>query len=57
MKKGDPMVVMPKTAILSETIRGVLPIGLRDRAARLFGVHKSMESFTGRPAAEESDTR
>lgn len=57
MKKGEPMVVMPKTAILSETIRGVLPIGLRDRAARLFGVHKSMEAFTGRPAAEESETR
>ena len=56
MKHGDPMVVMPKTAILSETIKGILPIRLRDRAAGILGVHKSMESFTGRPAAKESDT-
>ncbi len=57
MKHGDAMVVMPKTVLLSEMAKGILPTGLRDRAAGLLGVHKSMESFTGRPAAKESDTR
>ncbi len=57
MKHGDAMVVMPKTVLLSEMAKGILPTGLRDRAAGLLGVHKSMESFTGRPAAKESETR
>ena len=57
MKDGDPMVVMPKTVLLSEMAKGILPTGLRDKAAELLGVHKSMESFTGRPAAQESETR
>lgn len=56
MKHGDAMVVMPKTVLLSEMAKGILPTGLRDRAAGLLGVHKTMESFTGRPAAKESDT-
>lgn len=57
MKHGDAMVVMPRTVLLSEMVKGILPIGLRDRAAGLLGVHKTMESFTGRPAAQESETR
>jgi len=57
MKTGKPRVVMPKSVQLSEMAKGVLPTGLRDRAADLLGVHKSMESFTGRPAAKESETK
>jgi all-trans-retinol dehydrogenase (NAD+) len=50
MKKGSPLVVMPKTVLLNETIKGVLPLPLRDfLGGKVFGVHKTMEEFTGRP--------
>jgi all-trans-retinol dehydrogenase (NAD+) len=49
MKKGAPFVVLPKTVLLSESIKGLMPTPLRDfLGGRVFGVHKTMEEFTGR---------
>ncbi len=49
MLKGTPFVVMPKTVLLNETIKGLVPLPLRDMlVGRVFGVHKTMENFTGR---------
>lgn len=49
MKKGVPFVVLPKTVLLSESIKGLMPTPLRDfLGGRVFGVHKTMEDFTGR---------
>ncbi|GGC65726.1 SDR family oxidoreductase [Hoyosella rhizosphaerae] len=50
MKKGAPFVIMPKTVLLSEAFKGLLPTGVRDFVAgRVLGVYKTMEDFTGRP--------
>lgn len=46
---GRPFVVMPKTVQLSEMLKGVVPIGVRDFIAdHVIGVYHSMEEFTGR---------
>lgn len=48
MKKGRPMLVMPKTVLLNETIKGVLPTPFRDfLGGKIFGVHKTMDEFKG----------
>ncbi|TSE00058.1 SDR family oxidoreductase [Skermania sp. ID1734] len=52
MKKGAPFVVLPKTVVLSEVFKGILPTGVRDFVAgRVLGVYKTMEDFTGRASA------
>ncbi len=49
MRKGKPLLVMPKTVLLGEAMKGVLPLPVRDFVAgRLIGVHRTMEDFTGR---------
>ena len=49
MKKGAPFVVLPKTVLLSEVFKGILPTNVRDFVAgRVLGVYKTMEDFTGR---------
>jgi all-trans-retinol dehydrogenase (NAD+) len=49
MKKGTPFVILPKTVILSEAFKGIVPISVRDFVAgRILGVYKTMEDFTGR---------
>jgi all-trans-retinol dehydrogenase (NAD+) len=49
MLAGRPFVVLPKTVVLSEVLKGVLPIGVRDFIAdRVIGVYHTMEDFTGR---------
>ncbi|KAA0022118.1 SDR family oxidoreductase [Antrihabitans cavernicola] len=49
MKKGTPFVVLPKTVLLSEAFKGILPTGVRDFVAgRVLGVYKTMDDFTGR---------
>ena len=49
MRKGKPMLVLPKGVLLGETMKGVLPLPARDLiAGRLIGVHRTMEDFTGR---------
>ena len=46
---GAPFVVMPKAVQLSEMLKGVVPIGVRDFIAdHVIGVYHSMEDFTGR---------
>ncbi|AEF42371.1 SDR family oxidoreductase [Hoyosella subflava] len=49
MKKGAPFVILPKTVLLSEAFKGILPTSIRDFVAgRVLGVYKTMEHFTGR---------
>ncbi|WP_368661570.1 SDR family NAD(P)-dependent oxidoreductase [Streptomyces sp. NA04227] len=49
MKKGDAFVVLPRTVLLNEVAKGLLPVGLRDFViGRVFGVHRTMENFSGR---------
>ena len=52
MLAGSPFVVLPKTVMLSEVLKGVIPIGLRDFIAEhVIGVYHTMEDFTGRAPA------
>lgn len=49
MLHGQPLLVMPKTVLLSETVKGVLPIGIRDFVAdKVLGIYHTMDDFTGR---------
>jgi short-subunit dehydrogenase len=49
MLAGRSFVVLPKTVMLSEMLKGVLPIDVRDFIAdRVFGVYHTMDDFTGR---------
>ena len=52
MKKGAAFVIMPKTVLLNESIKGQVPTPLRDLlVGRVFGVHKTMDEFKGRPGS------
>ncbi len=45
---GRSFVIMPKTVQLSEMLKGVVPIGVRDFIAdHVIGVYHSMDDFTG----------
>ncbi len=49
MRKGRPILVLPKSVLLGEAMKGVLPVPVRDLVAgRIFGVHSTMDDFTGR---------
>ena len=48
MLKGQPFVIMPKTVALNETMKGILPVRLRDFISDKLGVHNSMDDFKGR---------
>lgn len=49
MLAGSPFVVLPKTVMLSEMLKGVVPIGVRDFIAdHVIGVYHTMDEFTGR---------
>jgi len=49
MLAGRPFVVLPKTVMLSEMLKGVVPTDVRDFIAdRVIGVYHTMEDFTGR---------
>jgi short-subunit dehydrogenase len=53
MLAGKPFVVLPRTVMLSEMLKGVLPTGVRDFIAdHVIGVYHTMEDFTGRPGAD-----
>lgn len=55
MLRGQAMLVMPKTVLVSEVAKGVLPIGVRDFVAdKVLGIYRTMDDFTGRakPADE-----
>ncbi len=48
MLAGRPFVVMPKTVMLSEMLKGVVPTSVRDFIAdHVIGVYHTMEDFTG----------
>lgn len=49
MLAGRPFVVLPKTVMLSEVLKGVLPTSVRDFIAdHVIGVYHTMDDFTGR---------
>ncbi len=49
MLAGHPFVVLPKTVMLSEMLKGVVPTGVRDFIAEhVIGVYHTMDDFTGR---------
>jgi all-trans-retinol dehydrogenase (NAD+) len=49
MLAGRPFVVLPKTVMLSEMLKGVVPTGVRDFIAdHVIGVYHTMDEFTGR---------
>ncbi|HSL60082.1 MAG TPA: SDR family NAD(P)-dependent oxidoreductase [Acidimicrobiales bacterium] len=49
MLAGRSFVVLPKTVMLSEVLKGLLPTDVRDFVAdRVIGVYHTMEDFTGR---------
>ena len=49
MLAGKPFVVLPKTVMLSEMLKGVVPTGVRDFIAdHVIGVYHTMDDFTGR---------
>lgn len=49
MLKGSAFVIMPTTARLTETIKGVMPTQVRDLlVGKVFGIHKTMDDFKGR---------
>jgi short-subunit dehydrogenase len=49
MLAGKPMLLLPWSVGLAKTLRGVLPLRVWDVLAdRVFGVHTSMNDFTGR---------
>jgi short-subunit dehydrogenase len=53
MLAGKPFVVLPRTVMLSEMLKGVLPTGVRDFIAdHVIGVYHTMEDFTGRTDAD-----
>lgn len=53
MLEGAPFVVLPRTVMLSEVLKGVLPISVRDFVAdHVIGVYHTMEEFTGRAKVE-----
>jgi NAD(P)-dependent dehydrogenase (short-subunit alcohol dehydrogenase family) len=49
MLAGQPFVVLPKTVMLSEMLKGFVPTDVRDFIAdHVIGVYHTMEDFTGR---------
>lgn len=55
MLSGSPFVVLPKTVMLSEMLKGVVPIGVRDFIAdHVIGVYHTMEDFVGRAEPQKS---
>lgn len=57
MLAGKPFVVLPKTVMLSEMLKGVVPTGVRDFIAdHVIGVYHTMDDFTGR-AEPDADRR
>lgn len=49
MRKGSAFVVLPKTVLVNEALKGVLPTAVRDLVVgRIVGIHKTMDDFKGR---------
>ena len=57
MLAGRPFVVLPKTVMLSEMLKGVVPTGVRDFIAdHVIGVYHTMDDFTGRTEPPRGDS-
>jgi short-subunit dehydrogenase len=49
MLDGEAFVVLPRTVLLNEALKGLLPVSVRDFIAdRVIGVYHTMDDFTGR---------
>ena len=49
MCEGAPILILPRTVILGEMLKGLVPVGVRDFIAEnVIGVYRTMEDFTGR---------
>lgn len=49
MLGGRPMLVLPRTVLISEVAKGLLPVGVRDFVAdKVLGIYHTMDDFTGR---------
>ena len=49
MLGGQAFVVLPRTVMLSEVMKGLVPVGVRDFIAdNIIGVYHTMDDFTGR---------
>ena len=49
MLDGEAFVVLPRTVMLNEALKGLLPVSVRDFIAdRVIGVYHTMDDFTGR---------
>jgi short-subunit dehydrogenase len=50
MCAGHAFVVLPRTVVLSEMLKGLVPVGVRDFiAGDVLGVYRTMEDFVGHP--------
>ncbi len=50
MLNGDAMLVLPRTVMLSEMMKGFVPTGIRDFiAGSVLGIYHTMDEFKGRP--------
>jgi NAD(P)-dependent dehydrogenase (short-subunit alcohol dehydrogenase family) len=50
MCAGHAFVILPRTVVLSEMLKGLVPVGVRDFiAGDVLGVYRTMEDFVGRP--------
>ncbi len=53
MLSGGAFVILPRTVVLSEIMKGLVPIGIRDFIAdNIIGVYHTMEDFKGRPSQQ-----
>jgi len=49
MCQGSAFVILPRAVVLSEIMKGIIPIGLRDFiAGNIIGVYHTMDDFKGR---------
>jgi all-trans-retinol dehydrogenase (NAD+) len=54
MLKGKPFLVMPRTVLLSEAFKGIVPIWMRDfLAGKVLGVYHTMDDFHGHPDQQD----
>lgn len=48
LKKGKKIIFRPRTIVLSQILRGILPYSVFLWVVRMLSIHKSMETFEGR---------
>ncbi|MBK7721049.1 MAG: SDR family NAD(P)-dependent oxidoreductase [Austwickia sp.] len=54
MLSGDAMLMLPRTVMLSEMMKGFVPTGIRDFiAGNVLGIYHTMDEFKGRPVQDK----